>query len=127
VERPRGTETILLVDDEKSIRVTTQRFLEALGYTVLAAAEPEEALRLASQHAGEIQLLISDVLMPGMSGPDLANRLHESRAGMKSLFMSGYSADIIEQRLAPEAALQFMEKPFTRETLARKVRGMLGT
>jgi PAS domain S-box-containing protein len=93
VERPRGTETILLVDDEKSIRVTTQRFLEALGYTVLAAAEPEEALRLASQHAGEIQLLISDVLMPGMSGPDLANRLHESRAGMKSLFMSGYSAE----------------------------------
>jgi PAS domain S-box-containing protein len=123
--RPRGHETILVVEDEPSVRVTTRRFLELLGYTVLVAGAPLDALSLAAAHPGPIGLLITDVVMPGMSGPDLARTLAEQRPGTKCLFMSGYSATVIVPRGAPDEGVQFLAKPFSRDALARKVREVL--
>jgi PAS domain S-box-containing protein len=122
--RRGGNETILLVEDEKSIRVTARLFLEALGYTVLAAADPEEALRLAAA-AGEIHLLITDVIMPGLSGRDLAQRLTALRPALRCLFMSGYTADTIAARGILDEGMYFLAKPFTRNNLAAKVRDVL--
>ncbi len=124
-EPPRGSETILVAEDEKSIRVTTRLFLEPLGYTVLAAATPEEALRLAGAHAGPIHLLITDVIMPGLNGRDLARRLAEQRPSLKCLFMSGYTANTIMQRGVLDESQQFLSKPFSRNDLVRKVREMM--
>jgi PAS domain S-box-containing protein len=123
--RPRGTETILLVEDEKSVRLTTQQFLERLGYTVLVAETPAAALRLADAHAGPLHLLITDVIMPGMNGRDLADRLSGQLSDLKCLFMSGYTADITVRRGTLDATVQFMAKPFSRDDLARKVRAVL--
>jgi signal transduction histidine kinase/CheY-like chemotaxis protein len=122
---PRGTETILMVEDEKSVRVTTHMFLEDLGYTVLVAENPEKALALAAQHPGEMHLLITDVIMPGMSGRDLAKRLLELRPTLKRLFISGFTADVIAQRGILDDGVNFMSKPFGRDALARKVREVL--
>jgi PAS domain S-box-containing protein len=124
-ERPRGTETILLAEDEKSVRVTSRQFLQQLGYTVLAAETPEEALRLAGAHPGPIDLLITDVIMPGMNGPALAGLLAEARPQLKCLFMSGYTADVITHRGTLDTTVQFLSKPFSRDELVRKVRQML--
>jgi signal transduction histidine kinase len=124
-ERPGGTETILLVEDEKSVRVTTSQLLGLLGYTVLAAGAPEEALRLAAKHAGVIDLLITDVVMPGLSGRDLAERLTEQRPTLKRLFMSGYPAELIAYRGVMGQNVHFLAKPFTRDALAQKVREVL--
>jgi PAS domain S-box-containing protein len=125
VARPRGRETILVVEDEKSIRVTIERFLEDLGYTVLAAERADAALRLAEEHGAGIDLLISDVVMPGMSGRALAERLTERRPGLRCLFISGYTADVIANRGVLDDGVDFLAKPFTRDELARKVRAIL--
>jgi PAS domain S-box-containing protein len=122
---PRGTETILLAEDEKSVRVTSRLFLEALGYTVLAAATPEEALSLAGAHNGPIHLLITDVIMPGMNGPDLAGILVAKHPKLKCMFMSGYTADVMLHRGTLKEGMQFLPKPFSRHDLARKVREVL--
>jgi signal transduction histidine kinase/ActR/RegA family two-component response regulator len=124
-ELPRGNETILLTEDEKSVRIATQAFLEDLGYTVLVAKDPDEALRLAAAHPGEIHLLIADVIMPGMSGRDVAQRLSERRPAIRLLFISGFTADVIAQRGILDGGLNFLPKPFTRDQLARKVREVL--
>ena len=124
-ERLGGRETILVVEDEKSIRVTVERFLEDLGYTVLSAAAPDAALRLSGEHGGEIHLLISDVVMPGMSGRALAEQLTERRSGLRCLFISGYTADVIAHRGVLDEDVDFLAKPFTRDDLARKVREVL--
>ena len=122
---PGGNETILLVEDEKSIRVTAALFLEAFGYAVLAADCPEQALRLAAEHLGRIHLLITDVVMPGMSGRDLAAQLATDRPQMKRLFMSGYTADVIAHRGVLDEGVEFLGKPFSRDELAHKVREVL--
>ncbi len=122
---PRGTETVLLVEDERSVRVTTQRFLEDLGYTIIVAENAGHALRLAAQHSGEIHLLIADVIMPGMSGRDLAKRLDTLRPAMKTLYISGFTADVIAQRGILDPGIHFLAKPFSRDDLARKVREVL--
>jgi PAS domain S-box-containing protein len=122
---PRGTETILLAEDEKSIRVTSCWFLELLGYAVMAAGTPEEAQRLAGTHSGPIHLLVTDVIMPGMNGPDLAKLLAERFPNLKCLFMSGYPADVMLHRGALNEGMSFLSKPFSREDLARKVREVL--
>ncbi len=125
---PRGRgETILLVEDEKSLRVTCSLFLEALGYTVLVAETPGDALRLAERHPGDIDLLQTDVVMPGMDGRQLAQRLCAARPGVRVLFMSGYTADVIAQRGVLEQNQSFIAKPFTRHELAHKVRDVLET
>jgi CheY-like chemotaxis protein len=122
---PRGTETILLAEDEKSVRLTSRLFLEALGYTVLAAETPEEALRLGGAHAGPIHLLITDVIMPGMNGPDLAAFLTGEHPKLRCLFMSGYTADVMLHRGTLKEGMPFLPKPFSRDDLARKVREVL--
>ena len=122
---PRGAETILLAEDEKSVRITSRLFLEALDYTVLAAETPGEALRLGGAHAGHIDLLIADVIMPGMNGPDLAAFLAGEHPNLKCLFMSGYTADVMMQRGALNEGMPFLAKPFSRHELARKVREVL--
>jgi PAS domain S-box-containing protein len=122
---PHGTETVLLVEDEKSIRITTRLFLEDIGYTVLVAEDPAQALNQAAAYSGEIHLLITDVVMPGMSGRDLANRLLELRPTIKRLFISGFTADVIAQRGILGEDMNFLSKPFGRDTLAHKVREVL--
>jgi CheY-like chemotaxis protein len=122
---PHGTETILLAEDEKAVRVTSRLLLEALGYTVLAAETPEEAQRLAGAHSGPIHLLITDVIMPGMNGPDLAGILAATHPKLKCLFMSGYTADVMLHRGTLKEGMPFLPKPFSRNDLARKVREVL--
>jgi PAS domain S-box-containing protein len=122
---PRGTETILLAENEKSVRVTARLFLEALGYTVLAADTPEEAQRLGSAHPGPIHLLITDVVMPGMNGPALAGLLAEQRPHLKCLFMSGYTAEVLKARGTLNEGMPLLSKPFSRDDLARQVRAVL--
>jgi len=125
-EAPRGRgETVLLAEDEKSLRVTCGLFLEALGYKVLAAATPAEALKLIDRHPGEIHVLLTDVVMPGMDGRQLAQRISALKPGVKVLFMSGYTSDVIAQRGVLDEGVQFLSKPFSRDDLARKVRAVL--
>ena len=125
-EAPRGRgETILLVEDEKSLRVTCGLFLEALGYKVLTAETPGEALKMTDKHPGDVHLLLTDVVMPGMDGRQLAERIGKIKPGVKVLFMSGYTADIIADRGVLAEGVHFLSKPFTRDDLARKVREIL--
>jgi CheY-like chemotaxis protein len=122
---PSGSETLLLVEDEESVRVTTQKVLKKLGYTVLVAESPGEALHLAAKHVGEIHLLITDLILPGMSGRDLALQMCALRPEIKRLFISGYAADVIADDRVWEDGMPFLAKPFSRDVLARKVRDVL--
>ena len=121
----RGTETILLVEDEGPVRELTRRCLEQRGYAVLPAANAEEALDLVAEHRGHLDLLLTDVVMPGASGPDLARRLTAERPGLQVLFVSGYPDDSPGSAELIEAGSAFLQKPFTADTLARKVRDLL--
>ncbi|HBG21346.1 MAG TPA: hypothetical protein DDY32_19290 [Desulfobulbaceae bacterium] len=123
---PPGSETILLVEDEAMILQMTTRMLERLGYQVLPASSPNEAITLAQEYPGEIQLLLTDVVMPGMNGRDLAANLVSLHPGLKRLFMSGYTANVIAHHGVLEEGVDFIQKPFSREDLAVKVREVLG-
>lgn len=124
---PAGTETVLLAEDEELVRALTRQVLEMNGYTVLEASHGGEALLLAEQHPEPIDLLLTDVIMPHMSGNDLAKRLAALHPGMKVLYISGYTDQAIAHYgvLAPD--LFFLQKPFSPQTLARKVREVLDT
>jgi len=127
-EAPRGQgETVLLVEDEKSLSVLCCRILESLGYNVLMADTPEEALIKVDQHPGDIQILLTDVIMPGMDGRILAQRVSAIKPEIKVLFMSGYTADVIAQRGVLDEGVQFISKPFNRNKLARTLRQVLDT
>lgn len=121
----RGHETILLVEDEPSILQIARRALVKLGYTVLAAATPGEAIRLAEEYVGKIHLLMTDVVMPEMNGRDLAKRLLALDPNIKRLFMSGYTADVIAHQGVLEEGINFIQKPFSMQDLAGKVRAVL--
>ena len=121
----RGHETILLVEDESMILDISVKILERQGYTVMAAATPGEAIRLAREHAGDIHLLMTDVVMPEMNGRDLAKNLLSLYPNLKRLFMSGYTADIIAHHGVLDEGVQFIQKPFSVQTLAVKVREVL--
>lgn len=121
----RGHETILLVEDEPMILDITKTMLERQGYTVQAAATPGEAIRLAREHAGEIHLLMTDVIMPEMNGRDLAKNLLSLYPNLKRLFMSGYTADVIAHHGVLDEGVQFIQKPFSVQTLAVKIREVL--
>ncbi|MHB8810527.1 MAG: PAS domain S-box protein [Desulfobulbaceae bacterium] len=124
---PSGSgETVLLVEDEVSLLALTKKILEGLGYAVLDAATPGQALALAREHAGSIDLLLTDVVMPEMNGRDLAGRLQVQHPGLKVLYMSGYTADVIAHRGVLEKGVQFLQKPFAKRELAIKVREALG-
>lgn len=120
-----GHETILLVEDEPMILEITKTMLERQGYTVQAAARPGEAIRLAREHAGAIHLLMTDVIMPEMNGRDLAKNLLSLYPNLKRLFMSGYTANVIAHHGVLDEGVQFIQKPFSMQSLAVKVREVL--
>jgi two-component system cell cycle sensor histidine kinase/response regulator CckA len=118
-----GTETILLVEDEEPLRVLTGRFLIESGYTVLEAEHPDKAIQIAQQHSGPIDLLLTDVVMPGMNGRTLVERLTQNWPHLKVVYMSGYSGFTHRDLLDSEA--NFLPKPFTRDALLRKLHEVL--
>jgi len=121
----QGQETILLVEDEPALLQMTAMMLQALGYRVMSAGGAEEAMRLAGEHASEIQLLMTDVVMPEMSGQDLTKRLLLLYPHFKGLFMSGYTSDIFAEQGILDAQISFLQKPFSLNELAEKVRQAL--
>ena len=124
-ELPRGTETILLVEDETAVRMVARRMLEALGYTVREAASAAEALRIVEAEEGRVDLVLSDVVMPEQSGRSLAEQLAARWPRLRVLYMSGYTDDEILRRGLAEPGSAFLEKPFTAERLSSAVRRVL--
>lgn len=121
----RGNETILLVEDEPTILDIITTMLQRLGYTVLAAGTPNEAIRLAGAHSKEIHLLLTDVIMPEMNGRILTETLMVNRPELKCLFMSGYTANVISHQGVLDDGVNFIQKPFAKRELAAKVRKVL--
>jgi len=124
-QRQAGTETILLVEDEPVVRDLAARVLRQHGYTVLVAASGEEAALAVARHEGPLDLVLSDVVMPGMSGPQTWERLRAARPDLRVLFMSGYTDEAMHQHGLAEGAMPFLPKPFTPWSLTAKVREVL--
>jgi PAS domain S-box-containing protein len=122
---PRGTETVLLVEDATAVRSVIRQVLERLGYAVLDAADGQLALEVAARHHGPIDLVITDIVMPALGGREMAERLRKVRPEIRILYTSGYTDDAIVRSGVLDAQFVFMQKPFTPETLAAKVREAL--
>jgi len=122
---PRGSETILLVEDEAGVRTLAKTILQTHGYTVLDAAQGKDAFLLSGQHEGLIHLMVTDMVMPEMSGREVADRLKPLRPNMKVLFMSGFTDKAMVHHGELDRGMAFLQKPFTPQTLARKVREVL--
>lgn len=120
-----GHETILLVEDEPSVRSLVERTLSRAGYAVVTAPGPREALAAAAQMGDTIDLLITDVVMPDMRGPQLATQIRRGRPALRTLFMSGYSDDALAHGGVVDPGVVLLEKPFSPETLAQRVREIL--
>jgi CheY-like chemotaxis protein len=120
-----GSETVLLVEDEESVRLLLGRGLRSMGYSVLAACNGGEALSLSEQHPGPIHLLLTDVVMPNMSLPELASRLMPLRPELTVVYMSGYIDETVVQHGMLDSTVAFLQKPFTQDVLASKLREML--
>jgi CheY-like chemotaxis protein len=123
---PTGSGGILLVEDDDLVRAVTKATLESVGYTPLVAAGAEEALRICARADSEIRLMLTDVVMPGMTGTELRDRVKIIRPDIKVLFMSGYTSDVIGMQGVIKEGVQFIQKPFTIQELAHKIREMLG-
>jgi CheY-like chemotaxis protein len=121
----RGTETVLLVEDSDTVRKLARKLLEEDGYTVLEASGGDDGWQISEQHNGPIDLLLTDVVMPGTSGREIAQRLAARRPQMRVLYMSGYTDDAIVRHRVLDATAPFIQKPFTRAALIRKVREVL--
>jgi CheY-like chemotaxis protein len=121
-----GSETILLVEDEESVRQLVRETLEARGYHVLEAENGNAGLALAASHPGILHLVITDVVMPGLSGHELVQQLIPARPGIKVLYLSGYAQDAVDANASADAPRAFLQKPFTLQSLSRKVREVLG-
>jgi CheY-like chemotaxis protein len=121
----RGSETILLVEDEPAILEITTVILKSQGYKVLAASSPGEAIRLASEQINKIHLLMTDVVMPEMNGRDLAQKLRALYPQLKCLYISGYTADVIAHHGVLDTGLYFIQKPFSVNVLIDKLREVL--
>jgi CheY-like chemotaxis protein len=122
---PGGVETVLLVEDDEVIRNLGKAMLERLGYTVLIAGTPANAILHVREHAGMIHLLITDVVMPEMNGRQLAEQLTTIQPGLKCLYMSGYTANVIAHRGILAEGVHFLQKPFSLKSLAEKVQEVL--
>ena len=125
VPAEQGHETILVVEDEPAMLRITTMMLRKQGYTTHSAASPDEAFRLAEQHAGKISLVLTDVVMPGMNGRDMVTKLASVYPNMRNLFMSGYTANVIAHHGVLDEGYNFIQKPFSRMDLAAKVRKVL--
>lgn len=124
-EAPKGTATILLTEDEQDVREVAREFLESGGYTVMEARDGEEALGLVQKHEGAINLLVTDMVMPGMTGRELAARLKEQRPGLRILYMSGYSEQAASESLQSDPSMRLLTKPFSRLAILRAVHELL--
>jgi CheY-like chemotaxis protein len=124
-EIPKGTETVLVTEDAPDVRGLACRILRELGYRVLEASGGEDALGVASGEQGTLHLLLTDVVMPGMSGRVLADRLAAQRPGLRVLYMSGYTDDVLAHHSVRDSGLRFIQKPFRPNDLALKVREVL--
>ena len=122
---PRGTETVLLVEDEETVRELVKRVLQSSGYTVLDARDGEEALEVDAAHAGPIHILVTDLVMPRMGGRQLADELARRRPNTRVLFMSGYSDEAMVRHGVSDGSVEFLQKPFTTLDFVRKVREVL--
>ncbi|CAN0575678.1 unnamed protein product, partial [Laminaria digitata] len=120
-----GTETILVVEDEEMVRVLAQRLLSLSGYHVLVARTGEEAIQLCESYTGAVDLLLTDVVMPGIDGAQLAAQLCAARPQLRVLFTSGYPDDVIANRGVLDEGIEFLPKPYSRATLSQKVREVL--
>jgi CheY-like chemotaxis protein len=121
----RGSETVLLVEDDEMVRDLTSRLLKNWGYTVLVAPDGTDALRQIESYRGHVDLLVTDVVMPGMSGREVARRVVALRPQVKVLYLSGYTDDAIVRHGMLEPGIAFLQKPFSADMLARKVREVL--
>jgi CheY-like chemotaxis protein len=124
---PRGSEVILLVEDEKGVRDLTREYLEMSGYTVLDATDGGSALEVANAHIGPIHALITDVVMPGVSGRELSERIVQLRPGIKILYMSGYTDQSVFRNGILDKGAELLQKPFGMSTLASKLREILSS
>jgi nitrogen-specific signal transduction histidine kinase/CheY-like chemotaxis protein len=122
---PSGSETVLLVEDADGLRVMIRELLEGGGYTVLEASNPGDALKRAEEHRGPLHVVLTDVIMPGMSGPDLAARLEAMRPGLRLVYMSGYTDEAIGHHGMLDGGTHFLQKPFTSDALLHKIRQVL--
>ena len=123
--RPRaGTQTVLVVEDEDGLRELAKRLLERQGYTVLTASNADQALRLFEQHA-PVDVLLTDVVMPGASGPELTRAIAQRWPGLRVIYMSGYTEDSIVHHGVLNPGVAFIHKPFTAGTLGQKIREVL--
>jgi PAS domain S-box-containing protein len=121
----RGSEVVLLVEDEEAVRELVRTILTGHGYEVIAAADPEQAESIANKFPGEIHLLLTDMVMPGMSGRELAARITVRRRGIRVLYMSGYTENVVTSEGMLERGLAFLQKPFSPAVLVRKIREIL--
>jgi DNA-binding NtrC family response regulator len=124
-ELPHGSETILVVEDEEEVRKLAVRILQRQGYTVLDAPDGDGALVICGERKDPIHLILTDVVMPGMSGRQLADRLGSFHPEMKVLYMSGYTDNAITHHGVLEKGMNYIQKPFTVDSLIRKVREVL--
>ena len=122
---PQGTETVLLVEDEEAVRDLAGRLLTLQGYTVLSAPESREALEMAASHEGTIDLLVTDVVMPGLGGRDVARGVRDLYPQIRVLYISGYTDEVVAFQIELEAGSAFLQKPFTPSVLGHKVREVL--
>ena len=120
-----GTETVLLVEDETVVRHLVSEILSSNGYTVLEAGDGPSALELLRRHTGSVDLLVTDVVMPGMSGPEVAQAVTAMRPGTQVVYMSGYTDHAIGHHGMLEPGIAFVQKPFSANDLTRKVRAVL--
>jgi DNA-binding response OmpR family regulator len=125
VPRQRGSETILLVEDQEAVRTFVKAALERAGYHIIQASDSAEALTVAEHHSGNIHLLLTDVVLPGMNGKDLSQELKALRPDVKVLFISGYTTDVIAHRGVLDPGVAFLHKPFSADVVAQKVRDVL--
>jgi len=125
VPASQGSETVLLVEDESGVLKIADRMLKNLGYIVLTATSPDEALTLVRDYTGKIDLMLTDVVLPEMNGSELVQNVMRLRHGIKYLFMSGYPADVVSGHGVLDKGVQFIHKPFSINELAAKVRAVL--